>query len=43
MDLPEIKGSIILSDFSACMFEYEDQENFEKEFDIMKSKMQNQT
>jgi hypothetical protein len=41
--LPEINGLTILSDFSACMFEYEDQKKIEKEFDIMKSKMQNQS
>jgi hypothetical protein len=39
--LPAYEGSSILSDFSACMYEYEDQEIFEKEFDTT-SKMQEQ-
>jgi zinc finger SWIM domain-containing protein 3 len=40
--LPAYEGSSILSDFSACMYEYEDQEIFEKEFDTIRSKMQEQ-
>jgi zinc finger SWIM domain-containing protein 3 len=33
----------ILSDFSACMYEYEDEATFEHAFDIMRSKVSKQT
>ncbi|XP_051184174.1 protein FAR1-RELATED SEQUENCE 5 isoform X3 [Lolium perenne] len=33
----------ILSDFSACMFEYEDMEEFEQKFDLMRKKVSKQT
>ncbi|XP_052138422.1 protein FAR1-RELATED SEQUENCE 5-like [Oryza glaberrima] len=39
----ENEGSSILSDFSACMFEYEDMADFEETFDTMRSKMHKQT
>jgi hypothetical protein len=37
------KGSNILADFSACMFEYEDKEKFETEFVMLRTKVQKQT
>lgn len=40
---PKNEGSSILSDFSACMYEYKDEAKFEETFDTMRSKMQKQT
>jgi hypothetical protein len=40
---PENEGSHLLSDFSACMFEYEDREKFEDAFNALRSKMHKQT
>jgi hypothetical protein len=37
------KSSNILADFSACMFEYKDKKIFEKEFSILRTKVQKQT
>jgi zinc finger SWIM domain-containing protein 3 len=37
------EGSNVLADFRACMFEYVDQENFEREFAILRTKVQKQT
>jgi hypothetical protein len=37
------KGSNVLADFSACMFEYVDQETFDREFAILRTKIQKQT
>jgi zinc finger SWIM domain-containing protein 3 len=37
------KGTSILSDFSACMFEYVDIAEFEHKFDIMRKKVSKQT
>jgi len=43
----EVKGSnkepSILSDFSACMYEYEDEETFEQAFNSMRTKVSKQT
>jgi hypothetical protein len=33
----------ILTDFSACMFEYEDVAEFEEKFDLMRKKVRKQT
>jgi hypothetical protein len=37
------KESHILSDFSACMYRYEDKIEFEEAFDSMRSKVHKQT
>jgi hypothetical protein len=37
------KDSNILASFSACMFEYKDKETFEREFSILRTKVQKQT
>ena len=37
------KEPSILSDFSACMYEYEDEATFEDAFNIMRSKAKKQT
>ena len=37
------KEPSILSDFSACMYEYEDEATFEETFNIMRSKASKQT
>jgi hypothetical protein len=37
--LSSIAGSNFLSNFSACMYEYEEQEKIKKEFDTIRSKM----
>jgi zinc finger SWIM domain-containing protein 3 len=39
----EDKESHILSDFSACMYGYEDKAVFQEAFDIMRSKVHKQT
>jgi len=39
----EDEESHILSDFSACMYGYEDKEAFEEAFDIMRTKVHKQT
>ncbi|KAL6646596.1 hypothetical protein ACP70R_015673 [Stipagrostis hirtigluma subsp. patula] len=39
----ENEDSNILSDFSACMYEYEDKNKFEEEFKIMRTKAHKQT
>jgi hypothetical protein len=38
-----IEGSGLLSDFSACMFEYEEKEKFEQAFNVVRSKIHKQT
>ena len=42
-DEDEDEESHILSDFSACMYGYEDKTKFEEAFDILRSKVHNQT
>jgi hypothetical protein len=37
------EGSNILADFNACMFEYKDKKIFEREFSILRTKLQKQT
>ncbi|KAM0855244.1 hypothetical protein ACQ4PT_049944 [Festuca glaucescens] len=39
----ENEETSILSDFSACMFEYEDMAEFEQKFDLMRKKVSKQT
>jgi transposase-like protein len=40
---PDKEESSILSDFSACMYEYEDEATFEHAFNIMRTKATKQT
>jgi hypothetical protein len=40
---PENEGSSLLSNFSACMFEYKDREKIEDAFNALRSKMHKQT
>ncbi|XP_024311366.1 protein FAR1-RELATED SEQUENCE 5-like isoform X1 [Brachypodium distachyon] len=39
----ENEETIIMADFSACMFEYEDKAEFEQKFDLMRKKVSKQT